>query len=74
MARRGRLVDRSTIKVRYGGVDSGGTDFVRGSKDNGPPTTALLSPLLPSRIEVEVDARAYMSKLRRDVRRATSLR
>jgi hypothetical protein len=69
MARRRRLVDGSTIKVRYGGVDSGGVDVIGGSNNNGPPAAAPLSPLLLSWIEVVVDARAYMSELRREVRR-----
>jgi len=69
--RRGRLVDGSRIKVRYGGGVAGGDDDdidvdvgEGGSKDDGPS-----SSVASSGIEVEVDARAYMSELRREVRR-----
>ena len=68
-ARRGRLVNESTIKVRYGGVGGGGANVIGGSNDEGPPAAAPPSPLSPSWIEVEVDARAYMSKLWWEVRR-----
>ncbi len=63
--RRGRLAIGSTIKVRYGGVASSGANIVGGSNDNRPPAATLL---LPPGIKVEVDSRAYMSKLRREVR------
>ncbi len=68
-ARRGRLVNGSTIKVRYGGVDGGGANIIGGSNNEGSPATAPPSPLLPSWIKVEVDVRTYMSKLWREVRR-----
>jgi hypothetical protein len=67
--RRGRLVNGSTIKVRYGGINGGGANVVGGLKDDGPPAAAPLSPLLPSWIEVKVDACTYMFKLRQKVRR-----
>jgi hypothetical protein len=66
--RRGKLVDGSRIKVRYGGVAGGGDDdddVGGGSKDDDGPSSFAAS----SGIEVEVDARAYMSELRREVRR-----
>jgi hypothetical protein len=66
--RRGKLVNRSMIKVRYSGIDSGSPDIIGGSNNDGPPAAAPLLPLLPSWIKVEVDMRAYMSKLRREVR------
>jgi hypothetical protein len=57
------------IKVQYGGVDGGGANVIGGSNNKGPPAAAPPSLLLPSWIKVEVDARAYMSKLWREVRR-----
>ncbi len=67
-ARRGRLVNESTIKVRYGGINGTSADVIGGSNGDRPPPTAPLLPLLPSWIEVEVVAHTYMSKLRQEVR------
>ncbi len=55
--------------MRYGSVNGSGTDIIGGSNDEGPPAAAPPLPLLPSWIKVEVDARAYMSKLWQEVRR-----
>ncbi len=66
---RSRLVNGSRIKVRYGSVDGGSADIVGGSNDTGPPAAAPSSPSWTSWIKVEVDARAYMSKLQREGRR-----
>ncbi len=58
--RRGRLVNGSRIKVRYGGIDSSSANVVGGSNNDGPPAAAPSLLLLSSWIKVEVDVRAYM--------------
>ncbi len=67
--RRGRLVNESMIKVRYGGVDGSGVNIVGGLNNDGPPATVPSLPLSPSWIKVEVDTHTYVSKLRQEVRR-----
>ncbi|KAL3811047.1 hypothetical protein ACHAXA_004558 [Cyclostephanos tholiformis] len=78
--RRGRLVDGGRIRIRYGGIAAaGGSEEGRGGiiKDNeygegedGVVSNQSSSSTSPSHssIEVEVDARAYMSELRREVK------
>jgi hypothetical protein len=61
--RRGRLVDGGRIRVSYGGVSDGG-----GGDDN-VDDDVVSAKSSSSSIEVEVDARAYMSELRREVKR-----
>lgn len=70
--RDGRLID-GTIKVRYGGGTGGGGGGSSGfasSNDDGLKdmyTSSTTHP--PSVLEVEVNAKAYMSELRREVKR-----
>jgi hypothetical protein len=71
MVREGRLMD-GKIKVRYGGVSGSGDE--EESNNNGindkSSTTATTTPSTnKGGLEVEVDAKAYMSELRREVKR-----
>jgi hypothetical protein len=62
MVREGRLMD-GKIKVRYGGVSDSGDE-------EESSTTATTTPSTnKGGLEVEVDAKAYMSELRREVKR-----
>ena len=71
MVREGRLMD-GKIKVRYGGVSGSGDEEEsnnNGINDNSSSITAATSSTKKGGLEVEVDAKAYMSELRRDVKR-----
>jgi hypothetical protein len=62
MVREGRLMD-GKIKVRYGSVSGSGGDEEELSTTTTTPSTNK------GGLEVEVDAKAYMSELRREVKR-----
>jgi hypothetical protein len=62
MVREGRLMD-GKIKVRYGGVSGSGDEEESSTTATTPPSTKK------GGLEVEVDAKAYMSELRREVKR-----
>ena len=65
--RRGRLVDGGRIRVSYGGIAGGGGGVVEDDEYDGGER-GVSSTESSSSIEVEVNARAYMSELRREVK------
>ena len=72
MVREGRLMD-GKIKVRYGGVSGSGSGDEEESNNNGiNDNSSSITAATSSKkggLEVEVDAKAYMSELRREVKR-----
>ncbi len=65
--RRGRIVKGTKIKVRYGDADAITGEEEDVSNDDGEEESILSSPFMG--LEVEVDAKAYVSELRGEIKR-----